>query len=112
MGTVIKFPQKAIERPPAATPVRSAAVQGCNMPVQLRSLTNRVIRGIHLVLWTLIVLLLPLLKFVLGLDLLFQFGRMLYYWQTPGMHAGITCMLHFLGAVGLVVFILKQPRGT
>ncbi len=46
----------------------------------------------------------------IGVDLIYQFFRMLYYWHTPGMHAGWTFLLHygvFMG-VGIALGMLAN----
>ena len=40
------------------------------------------------IVWVLTVLLFPLLELILLLDCVFQFFRMLYYWNTKEVHAG------------------------
>ncbi|MDD5112915.1 MAG: KleE stable inheritance protein [Methylobacter sp.] len=57
------------------------------------------------VVWVLVVLLLPLLELIIGLDCVFQFFRMLYYWNTEGVHAGVTFSLHFFSYAALFCFI-------
>ncbi|HUD34561.1 MAG TPA: KleE stable inheritance protein, partial [Variovorax sp.] len=37
----------------------------------------------------------PLLKWVVAIDVTWQFARMLYFWQTPGVHAGWVFLGHF-----------------
>jgi hypothetical protein len=49
------------------------------------------------IVWVLTVLLFPLLELILLLDCVFQFFRMLYYWNTKEVHAGLIFVLHFLG---------------
>ena len=64
------------------------------------------------VIWSLLLLCFFVVKWVvliaIGADLLYQFFRMLYYWHTPGMHAGWTFLLHYgvITAVGTALYML------
>ncbi|MEI7994775.1 MAG: KleE stable inheritance protein [Methylococcaceae bacterium] len=63
------------------------------------------------VIWVLVVLLLPLVEWIIALDCVFQFFRMLYYWNTKGVHAGITFSLHFFSYAALICFVaLYKPK--
>ena len=63
------------------------------------------------VIWVLVVLLLPLVEWIIALDCVFQFLRMLYYWNTKGVHAGITFSLHFFSYAALICFVaLYKPK--
>jgi hypothetical protein len=46
------------------------------------------------VVWVVTVLLWPLMKWILSLDVLFQFARMIYHWNTPDVYATWTFLLH------------------
>jgi hypothetical protein len=59
-----------------------------------------------------VALLWPLLRWVLAIDVTWQFARMLYLWQTPGSHAGWTFLGHFGVLVTLTCMLaLRRPRG-
>lgn len=45
--------------------------------------------------WVVVALLSPIIKFVMTADCLIQFRRMIYHWNTPDKHAGLTFLLHF-----------------
>ena len=63
------------------------------------------------IVWVLTVLLFPLLELILLIDCVFQFFRMLYYWNTNGVHAGVTFGLHFIGYAALICFVaLYKPK--
>ena len=54
----------------------------------------------------------PFLKWVVALDCVYQLVRMMYHWNTPGVFAGFTFMLHFGAFVALTYFVsLYKPRG-
>lgn len=62
--------------------------------------------------WVLTVLLWPVLRYVVILDCVYQFFRMLWFWTTPGTFAGFTFMLHFAVLTGLTWFVsVYQPKG-
>jgi len=55
---------------------------------------------------------------ICGLDLICKFFLMLYYWHTPGMHAGWTFLLHYTAWMGLwtvlyfcLEFVFKKLAG-
>ncbi|MGZ3238632.1 MAG: KleE stable inheritance protein [Burkholderiaceae bacterium] len=64
------------------------------------------------VIWVLTVLIWPLLRIVLAMDCVYQFVRMLYHWNTPGVHAGWTFLFHFCRAVCVDIFCFGvQAKG-
>lgn len=94
---IIKFPvapktppqaEKAeyVDPPPAAT-------------------ANKIMMGLLGVVWLITTLAWPLLKWVIAIDVTFQFLRMLYHWDTPGVYAGFTFLLHFFAFAGLQYFV-------
>lgn len=100
---VINFPKRPA--PSADAPPDAAARStGGN---KVKEALAGVLRGI----WMLFILLWPLLKLVLTIDVLWQFGRMCWYWDTPGMHAGWTFSLHFfLLSAGYFFVASYQPK--
>ena len=53
----------------------------------------------------------PLLKWVVAIDVTWQFARMLYFWQTPGVHAGWTFLAHFAVLVALTYLVgVDRPK--
>lgn len=51
--------------------------------------------GLRKILWVIVVLFWPALRFIMACDVLFQLVRTLVLWDTPGTHAGLTLLLHF-----------------
>ena len=47
------------------------------------------------IVWVIVVLCWPLLRFVMVCDVLFQLLRALVLWDTPGTHAGWAFILHY-----------------
>ena len=55
-----------------------------------------------------VALLWPLLKWVLAIDVTWQFARMLYFWQTPSVYAGWTFLCHFAVLAALTYFVAMR----
>ena len=55
--------------------------------------------------WIMTALLWPVGRWIGGLDVAWQFFRMLWYWDTPGVHAGWTFLLHFGVMAALTYFV-------
>jgi hypothetical protein len=101
MTNIVKFPD-AGQEPPAGG--KQAAPRQADRPT-----SDPVVLK---VLWVVTVLLWPLLKWVVALDCVFQLLRTVYYWDTPGVHAGWTFFLHFAVLTALTYFVsIYKPRG-
>jgi hypothetical protein len=103
MTNIIKFPRQAqaAEEAPkkAAAPVQKPAGAGIGAAV---------LKGV----WVVTVLVWPILKWVVALDCVYQLVRMLYHWNTPGVYAGWTFMLHFSVLTALTYFVsVYKPKG-
>lgn len=58
-----------------------------------------------------VALLWPFLRWVLAIDVTWQFARMVYFWRAPGVYAGWTFFCHFGVLVVLTCFIIaRYPR--
>lgn len=63
-------------------------------------------------LWVVTVLVWPILKWVVSIDCFFQLIRMIYHWDTPGVHAGLTFLAHFAVLTALTYFVsVFKPKG-
>ncbi|MGK5078789.1 KleE stable inheritance protein [Janthinobacterium sp. HLX7-2] len=51
--------------------------------------------GLRKILWVIVVLCWPVIRFFMVCDVLFQLLRMLVLWDTPGTHAGWGFILHY-----------------
>jgi Uncharacterized KleE stable inheritance protein len=101
MSKIIKFPTMA-EPPKAAKPKPAPNVQG-----------SGALAGIIKTVWVVTVLLWPFARWIIGLDVAFQGVRMLWYWHTPGVHAGWTFLLHFAVLTALTYFVSSyKPKGV
>lgn len=63
------------------------------------------------VVWMLLAITWPILKWVLTIDCTYQFFRMLYFWDKVGVHAGWNFSLHFFVFTALIYFIaFHEPK--
>lgn len=106
MKNIIKFPQKNTQ-PEDSDPVTVNSAENCD------SRKKSVLDGsLHFV-WVVIVLIWPILKWILSLDVFFQMLRMIYHWNTPGVYAGWTFILHFSLLTTLTYFVsFFKPKGA
>lgn len=57
------------------------------------------------VVWITIVIIWPFLKWIIALDVLYQFCRALYFWSTPGMLAGWYALFHSGVFIAVTYFV-------
>ncbi|ADP99954.1 MULTISPECIES: KleE stable inheritance protein [Pseudomonadota] len=63
--------------------------------------------------WIGVVLVWPLLKWVISIDVFFQGVRAVYYWDDPTVHAGWTFLAHFAVLTVLTYFVsVFKPKGV
>ncbi|MGJ0637210.1 KleE stable inheritance protein [Xenorhabdus bovienii] len=55
--------------------------------------------------WLLMAICWPILRWILAVDVAFQFSRMLWNWNTQGSYAGWTFLLHFVLFTALTFFM-------
>jgi hypothetical protein len=95
MGKVIRFPN--------ALPIFNKPI-----PVKTKNLSlgggTKIFLMMLKFVWALHVLLWPFSKWVLALDVVFQFSRMLYYFEDRGFAAGTDFGVHFVALVVLTYF--------
>jgi hypothetical protein len=107
MAKIINFPKQT-----RVAPVVEASLvlplPKAKMPRKKLGIGSALIK----IIWVPAVLLFPLVEWIIALDCVFQFFRMLYYWNTNGVHAGVTFGLHFIGYAALICFVaLYKPKG-
>lgn len=97
---------------------RSRAATLGHVPVTARparrsnAMAKAILAGMVRVIWVVTVLVWPVLRWVLSFEVLFQMMRMVYHWNTPGMHAGWTFVLHFAALTALTYFVSAYtPKG-
>jgi len=108
MSNVIKFPKK-VEQPAAPEPVQPAPA---SVPGVQKVEGQGLLAGLVKFVWMATVLVWPILRWVVSLEVLFQLLRMFYHWRTPGVHAGWTFLLHFAVLAALTYFVsVYKPKG-
>jgi hypothetical protein len=106
MTNIIKFPQKNTQ-PEDSDPATVKPAKNCDS--KKKSIFDR---SLHFV-WVVVVLIWPILKWLLSLDVFFQMLRMIYHWNTPGIYAGWTFLLHFSALTALTYFVsFFRPKGA
>ena len=100
MTNIIKFPGKA--EAPAEVAPEPAAQEKPAPAAPRRGLFAPVVKAV----WVVVVLVWPLLKWIVSIDVFFQFIRMVYHWNTPGVFAGWTFLAHFAVLVALGIWLL------
>ena len=104
MSNIVKFP-RATKSPPIE-PVVSVE------PAVPKKVAQGLLAGLVKCLWVATVLVWPILKWILSIEVFFQFARMLYYWNTPGVPAGWTFLLHFSVLTAITYFVsIYKPKG-
>lgn len=107
MASIIRFPKLPREVAPVV-PARPMLAAKAAPTVKC----NRFFSGLGKVVWIAVVLLSPVLEKILSIDVFFQFIRVLYYWNTPSVHAGWTFLLHFGVLTALTCYVaFCQPKG-
>jgi len=103
MTNIIKFPRQARaaveDKPKVAEPMPKTQRLGVGAAV---------VQGV----WVFVVLVWPLLKWIVAIDCVFHLARMIYHWNTPGVYAGWTFMLHFTALTAITYFVsIYKPKG-
>ncbi|EIJ6557039.1 KleE stable inheritance protein [Vibrio fluvialis] len=63
--------------------------------------------------WVAVVLVWPLLKWIISIEVFFQGIRAVYYWNDPTIHAGWTFLAHFTVLTALTYFVsVFKPKGV
>ncbi|MEF8738623.1 MAG: KleE stable inheritance protein [Candidatus Accumulibacter necessarius] len=108
MTNIIQFPRRDA---PAPTP-DLAPPGGQPKPLDGAG-GGRVLSNLIKVVWVVTVLLWPLMKWILSLDVLFQFARMIYHWNTPDVYPTWMFLFHLALLVVLTYFVsLYKPKGV
>ena len=98
MSNIIKFPKSPIREPVK--------------PATLKSEGWGLVDALLKFVWMMTLLVWPLLKWALSMDVLFQFMRMVYHWHTANSLAGWTFILHFALLTGLTYYVsIYKPKG-
>ncbi len=106
MSNVIKFPKAS--RPPHESTEAAEAVAAPKIKGRWRLLWGGLVRFI----WVVTVLVWPVLKWVLSISTFFQLIRMIYHWNTPGVHAGWSFLAYFAALTAITYFVsVYKPKG-
>ena len=107
MTNIIQFPRRD-----SPTPIRDQAPLKAQPKPLAAAGGGGVLSNLIKVVWVVTVLLWPLMKWILSLDVLFQFAHMVYHWNTPDVYATWTFLLHLAVLVVLTYFVsLYKPKG-
>jgi hypothetical protein len=58
------------------------------------------------------VLVWPVLRWIVGIDVFIQALRMWWHWHTPGTHVGTTFLIHFTVLCALTYIVANPPSPT
>ena len=95
MAKIIIFPNSNIA---TKGPITQKIPQGKNWIKTISTLLVSITKIILAIFWT------PI-KWFLAIDCFIQLLRTMYYWNTPGIHAGWVFLLHFSVLTALMLFI-------
>ncbi len=108
-NNVYKFPGSVgVAEPSALTPEASPKKLTGTLGAA-KKLLSHVVK----VLWFVMALVWPFLRWVMALDVFFHGALMVWHWDTPGSYAGVTFLLHFAALVGMTFFVsIFKPKGV
>lgn len=110
MSNIIKFPRNEEFKPVSPVPV--ATVNQDKLDKASDTKRNAFVSGILKFVWIAVVLVWPVLKWLVSIEVLFQFIHMLYHWNTSDVYAGWTFLLHFAMLTALTYFVsIYKPKG-
>ncbi len=99
MTKIIQFPKSSVPLTLETKPVKVD-------PVASNERKNHsLFSGLIKIIWVPVVIIWPILKWVISLDVLFQFVRMFVLWDTPGAYPGWTFAIHFGVLTALTWFV-------
>ena len=108
MTNILQFP-----RPDYPAPTRDAAPLGGQPKLLAAAGGGGVLSNLIKVVWVVTVLLWPMMKWILSLDVLFQAARMIYHWNTPDVYATWMFIFHLAVLIVLTYFVsLYKPKGV
>ncbi|MCK0505335.1 KleE stable inheritance protein [Aromatoleum anaerobium] len=106
MSNIVKFPGDGGPAPALPAPVQAKPKGGLNARGKV------ILATVWRAVWIVFVLVWPVLKWVISIEVFFQLIRMVYHWNTPGVHAGWTFLLHF-GVLTALTYLVAfyKPKG-
>lgn len=94
MAKIVRSQRDADAAAPAGVGAPAAPIA---RPVTPRENVKRS-RQVFVVCWVVFMLFWPITRWILAFDVLFQSLRAMYHWDTPGVYAGWSFMLHLVVA--------------
>ena len=89
-----------------------AAACAGSAPAAPKAEGRGLVAGLVKFVWVATVLVWPVLKWVLAIITFFQFVRMLYHWNTPGVYAGWSFLAYFAALTAITYFVsIYKPKG-
>lgn len=107
MARIFQFPKSARTRP--QQPPRPAVPPPTGFWQDL--FNNKLFLILYGTVWVILFLSWPLLRWIITADLLLQILKVLFLWNAPGVHAGLTCLLHF-AVVGAMAYVFIYVPAT
>lgn len=108
MAKIIEFPNKPKE---VTQPIADTTKHKSNL--MIGKVIAKIFRVTIDVIWVVTGLFFPLLSWIIALDCVVQFIRMMYYWHDKNVHAGVTFLLHFAVLTSLYFFtFLYRPKNN
>lgn len=104
MGRVIAFPAQSTVKPPTVEGASPTTVLNAPTDAAKRGMPSRVFS----IAWIVFLLTWPLVQWVVAFDIVFQFLRALYYWNTPGVYAGFTFVIHLIAGSALTFLVATR----
>lgn len=110
MSNIIKFPRNEQFKPPSPAPV--VLVNQDKLDKASNQKGKTFVSRMLSFFWIAVVLIWPVLKWLVSIEVFFQFIRMLYHWNTSDVYAGWTFLLHFAMLTALTYFVsIYKPNG-
>lgn len=109
-SNIIKFPKRGHigSMPPPKEHDGKQPVKPQSKPKKDGGVLAAIVRWI----WVAVVLVWPVLKWIVSIEVFFQVVRTFYYWNNPEVHAGWTFLAHFSVLLILIYFVsVFKPKG-
>ncbi|EPG9766681.1 KleE stable inheritance protein, partial [Escherichia coli] len=100
-GKIYQFPGMGSKQAPPSRPSTPAVQQQGDSKV---SLFLRMLHWGHFIVWTVVVLCWPAVKWLVSVDVFIRLIVMCFQWSDPNSHAGWTFVAHFVVLVALHIF--------
>ncbi|MGP5477602.1 KleE stable inheritance protein [Pseudomonas helleri] len=102
VDNVYKFPSQVSAD---LKPVSVSEVENITPTKKPKKMAKKAFFQVVSVLWFLVALVWPLLRWLLALDVVYQGFLMIFNWSNPESHAGWVFFLHFAVLVAFTIFV-------